>query len=310
MPKNIIEYKKAKKTRLSFLQTSNNVLSWVLAVVLAFIVTLPIFILLHRVLPYPNLQFPIDRIGLFVVLYLVWLFVFRKIKFVSYILAGALIIGLAVGSLTNEYGYSDIYKDYQGLIYSFSHDPKPVEDLVSQMKPFPHKQEIKDAVEFKNPDVRKFAQNAVKNHFLEFQKGEYRYFIQYFAVFKEINSRWLYIKDPKSEEYLAKASETVELLSGDCDDHSIFMAACIMSIGGTVRLVRTEDHIYPELRIGNKADMDNLHYLIREELFPIECGDKTLYYHVDANNVIWLNLDYTEHYPGGAFMPGTIIGTL
>jgi hypothetical protein len=70
--------------------------------------------------------------------------------------------------------------------------------------------------------------------------SDYRTLIQCFAVFKEINSRWNYVSDPKDGDYIATASES-RLFSGDCDDHSILMAASVRAIGGTPRLIHTKD---------------------------------------------------------------------
>jgi hypothetical protein len=63
--------------------------------------------------------------------------------------------------------------------------------------------------------------------------SDYRTLIQCFAVFKEINSRWNYVSDPKDGDYIATASESLSYFSGDCDDHSILMAASVRAIGGT-----------------------------------------------------------------------------
>jgi hypothetical protein len=58
--------------------------------------------------------------------------------------------------------------------------------------------------------------------------SDYRTLIQCF-VFKEINSRWI-ISDPKDGDYI-NAKRIVELFSGDCDDHSILMAASVRAWG-------------------------------------------------------------------------------
>jgi len=301
---------KKKKEKKSFFKSMKNGGNWLLSIVLSLLLTVPLFILLHRLLPNSAWNIPFDRIALAIALFALFVFIFRKIQIVVYIVICLLVITLSITTAVGSYGIDDICHDYRGLVYGLVHDPEPVEDFAEQMKPFPNKVAIKRAIEFDNPTVKQYANTAVRKHFIDEQKGENRKFAQYCAVFKEINSNWLYINDPKSREYFATASESVTNLSGDCDDHSILMAACIMSIGGTVRLVRTENHIYPELFVGSKADLDNLHYLIREKLFKEECNEKKLFYHVDRKNQYWLNLDYTEHYPGGEFMPGIIIGTL
>ena len=88
------------------------------------------------------------------------------------------------------------------------------------------------------------------------------------------------------------------------------MAACIKAIGGVPRLVRTNGHLYPELLIGTKKDLESINYLVKRKLFKHESKDNTLKYHIDENNQVWLNLDYTAKYPGGRFMSEKIIGVL
>jgi len=106
------------------------------------------------------------------------------------------------------------------------------------------------------------------------------------------------------------ASESLEFLSGDCDDHSILMAACVRAIGGTPRLIHTKGHIYPEILIGNMNDLETANFLIKNKLFVKESYGQQLHYHIDERNQIWLNLDYTAKYPGGPFMSEEILGAL
>jgi len=134
--------------------------------------------------------------------------------------------------------------------------------------------------------------------------------VQAFSIFKEINSKWRYVSDVKGGEYFATPAESLELMAGDCDDHALLMAACITAVGGQVRLVRTEGHVYPELLIGSAQRMERAGYLIRKLLFTKEVGDAPLYHHTDADGKHWINLDYTRRYPGGELMNERIIGIL
>ena len=197
------------------------------------------------------------------------------------------------------------------MIYSMNDNPYPQDIIVSKLLPFPNKSKIKNAIEFENPIVRDFAIMATSKHFKKI-KGYHDYFtmIQCFAVFKEINSRWNYVSDPKGRDYIATASESLKYLSGDCDDHSILMAACIRSIGGTPRLIHTDGHMYPEMLIGSKADLEKANYLIKKVLFVEESKGKSINYHIDDRGYIWLNLDYTARFPGGPFLHDEILGVL
>ena len=220
------------------------------------------------------------------------------------------LIILVFGSIFGKYGFREVVGDYNSMLYTMNDNPNPQDIIIEKLLPFPNKSKILDAIEYKNQRVRDFAIMATLKHFTKTRKGKYRVTIQCFAVFKEINSRWNYVSDPKNSEYIARASESVRYLSGDCDDHSIFMAACVRAIGGTPRLIHTDGHMYPELLIGKKADLENINYLIKKELFRKESKGKQLNYHIDERGNIWLNLDYTDKYPGGKFMHKAILGAL
>ena len=124
------------------------------------------------------------------------------------------------------------------------------------------------------------------------------------------------MEDPEGEEYFASPDETIQQLTvdgkfnGDCDDHAILMAASLKFVGAKVRLVRTPAHIYPELKISDKRDLDRIVKLIRKDLFKSESYGSSIYYHTDPEGNIWLNLDYTNRYPGGKFLDDEIVGIL
>lgn len=197
------------------------------------------------------------------------------------------------------------------MIYTMSDNPFPQDIIVAKLLPFPNKSKIINAIEYQNPKVRNFAIMATNEHFKGIKGySDYRTIIQCFAVFKEINSRWNYVNDPKQGDYIATASESLQFFSGDCDDHSILMAAAVRSIGGTPRLIHTKGHIYPEILIGSLIDLEKVNYLIKNVLFTKETQGKKLHYHIDERGQIWLNLDYTAKYPGGPFMYEEILGAL
>lgn len=192
-----------------------------------------------------------------------------------------------------------------------SENPYPQDIIIDRLLPFPNKTKILNAIDYQNPKVRSFAIMSANKYFKNV-KGYNDYFtiIQCFAVFKEINTNWNYISDPVGHDYFASASESVKYLSGDCDDHSIMMAASIRSIGGIPRLIHTDGHIYPEILIGDRKDLEAINYLIKKVLFPVESEGKIINYHIDERGKIWLNLDYTAKYPGGPFMHEEILGAL
>jgi len=279
--------------------------------VLNILITIPVFIIAHQNFITLDWAHHIDRILLFLIILTVFQLLLRALRRVTLISVILYLIMLIYGTLSGKYGFRSIIEDYRSMIYTMNDNPYPQDIIITKLLPFPNKSKIIDAVEYQNPKIRNFAIIAINKNFMDI-KGyhDYSTIVQAFAVFKEINSRWNYVSDPKGHDYIAKATESVQYLSGDCDDHSIFMAACIKSIGGTMRLIHTKGHIYPELLIGSKIDLERINYAIKKDLFPTESRHKPINYHIDERGKIWLNLDYTAKYPGGPFMNEEILGAL
>ena len=282
----------------------------VLIGILSFILAFPLFIFVYYRLPDLEWPYHTDKIAVFLIISVLLLLMVRSFKFVIITAVAALIGWLWFGTITGQYGFKELYRDGKNVLAGLKNEP-PSKDLVfTGTRSLGTDKEIANAIDYKNPVVRDFAVAAANEYFRDEQEGtklKYRILIQCLAVFKKINENWNYVSDPKDEEYIAKASESVKLLAGDCDDHSILMAASIKSIGGIPRLVYTEGHIYPELLIGNKRDLEHISRLIHERLFPKESNDRTIHYHVDERGNIWINLDYTAGYPGGKFMGDDVI---
>ena len=275
------------------------------------LIAIPVFIIIHHNTIDFGLYFQVDRVVLFILILATIQLVLRLLKTVIIICIALYLIALFYGTLFGGYGFITVFEDYQSMMYSMSYNPNPQDLIVSKLLPFPNKSKVLNAIEYENPKVRNFAIMATTKNLKEMRNyGKYRTLIQCFAVFKEINSRWNYVSDPKGSDYIARASESLLYLSGDCDDHSILMAASVRAIGGTPRLIHTGGHIYPEILIGNQRDMESINYLIKEILFKEESKGKQLHYHIDEREQVWLNLDYTAKYPGGPFMHEEILGAL
>lgn len=291
------------KDESSFSNSIINYMSW--------IIIIPIFIIAHKLIPNPDWIFNIDRFLIGITLIVVLRFVLKKFKT---LVIGALILSviwLSYGSFVGDYGFIGVYRDYKEMIVTMIKNPHPERIVISKLKPFRNKSAIKEAIDFENPIVRNFAVSSTKNFKIDSKNdSKYRTIIQSFSIFKAINKNWDYVNDPISREYFAKASESIEHLSGDCDDYSIIMAACIKAIGGTPRLVLTNGHLYPELLIGTEKDLNSINHLVKRKLFKSESYYKRLEYHIDEYEQVWLNLDYTAKYPGGPFMSESILGVL
>ena len=295
------------KEKLSLPKPWDNVVIFLLNILIA----IPTFLILHQNLIELDWIYNLDRILLFILLLVVIQLILRMLKTIIIICIALYLVALIYGTLFGNYGFYRVFEDYRYMIYAMSEDPYPQDLIVAKLLPFPNKSKIIKSVDFTNPKVRNFALYATTKHFRDVKGfNQNRKIIQCFAVFKEIKNNWNYVNDPKGREYIAYASESLQHFSGDCDDHAVLMAACIKAIGGTPRIIHTGGHLYPEMLIGNKSDLETAIYLIKEVLFVQESKDKDIHYHIDERGNIWLNLDYTAKYPGGPFMKEEILGAL
>lgn len=280
--------------------------------VISVLTTLPLFIVLYKWLPRMDWPYHSDKLLLYLVVFgVVQLFVL-KFKKMILLIAAFIFVLLSIGSFSQRiYSHRSLIQDYIAMLYTSFYDPVGKKIDLNKLNPFPNERAIRRAINYTNPVLRNFSIRAVNKHFREKQKGhKYRTIIQSMAVFKEINTQWNYVNDPKSRDYFAKASESALLLAGDCDDHSILMAAAIKSIGGTTRLILTTRHIYPELLIGDKNDLEQIVLLVARDLFESETKKRPLHYHIDKDGKVWINLDYTAPYPGGKFLAEPILGIM
>jgi len=288
---------------------ASSLLANVLFGILSFVLAFPLFILVYYRLPDLEWPYHTDKLLIFFMIAILLLLLVRSSKFIIVTAVVATIGWLWYGTVKGRYGFNELYKDGKAVLSGLKNDPKDGY-VFTGSRALGTDREIVNAIDYKNPVVRDFAVAAANENFARQQEGtkmKYRTLIQCFAVFKKINENWNYVSDPQDEEYIAKASESVKLLAGDCDDHSILMAAAIKAIGGIPRLVYTNGHIYPELLIGGRKDLEHMGKLIHERLFPEESYGHTIHYHKDEEGKIWINLDYTAAYPGGKFMGNDVI---
>ncbi|SEP61585.1 hypothetical protein SAMN05444005_101599 [Flavobacterium urocaniciphilum] len=281
----------------------------VIIFILSFLIAIPIFVFFRKNIY--HFESDLFKTLLFLSIFGVFFLFLKKFrtKLIYSIITYILIFIIA--TIEGNYNLFQVINAYKVIF--FSEQMQKEEAVLEQktLKPFPNKDLVYESVDFINPKVRNFALYAVNKHFTKTPNYAInRKFIQYFAVFKEINKRWNYVNDPKGQEYFASGSESLLYFSGDCDDHAILMCAAIKSIGGSMRLIHTGRHMYPELLIGNDKDLETAIYLINKELFPEESKNKTIYFHRDEKGKIWLNLDYTARYPGGPFLGEEVLSVL
>jgi len=181
--------------------------------------------------------------------------------------------------------------------YSYQVDIKPSETAI-----YPHislQQRIQQKVDHKDSTVRAF---AVKHSLMYFDEyyPKYRQICRQFSLLKYIKMNFKYVSDPSDFDYFASPQESINLMAGDCDDYSILMASVLKSIGANVRIIWSPRHVYPELYCGNKANFEKYVSAIYT-FFEREIGKKQIYYRLDKNGDYWINIDYTDLYPGSVY---------
>ncbi|WP_347156909.1 transglutaminase [Pontibacter chitinilyticus] len=193
-----------------------------------------------------------------------------------------------------------VYGDYNAMLVNMKSNPHKVSYLKPVRGTYFQNQRVKDAMQPTHPKVRAF---AVENSTRYFNDEYYRKFgkiTRYFSLFKHIRLNWRYVSDPLGMDYYAPPIESMGLLAGDCDDYAILMASSVMAVGGEARVVITENHMYTEVKVGKVEDLENISYAVRT-LFPDEVSGDKIHFH-ETNGELWINFDYTAHYPGGPFL--------
>lgn len=124
-------------------------------------------------------------------------------------------------------------------------------------------------------------------------------------IYSYLRNKWRYVNDPADNEYVAYASESIRNnhLSGDCDDFSVLMASCILSIGGNV-CINTADkdnsgHAFTEVDV-SKFNLSEIEECVRGYFCKYNNIQEHLSYRRDGST-IWMNLDWQTSYPGGAY---------
>ena len=163
---------------------------------------------------------------------------------------------------------------------------------------------ILEAADYDNPVTRDYALSLVRST----HSGEYNIF-QVCDIWEGVYSQWVYVGDPRGEDYFSPASRTINIsLKGDCDDYAIVVASLVGAIGGEARVVAASDisgngHAFAEALVAH--DYDDL-----QEISGYICeryGCERVWYQersdIAGNSDYWINLDWQSNHPGGEFCP-------
>jgi len=199
----------------------------------------------------------------------------------------------------------------QNISFLFKSTSSQVDIKASETAIYPHislQQRIQQKVNYKDSSVRAFAVKYSLMYFDEYYP-KYRQICRQFSLLKYIKINFKYVSDPSNFDYFASPQESIELMAGDCDDYSILIASVLKAIGANVRIIWSPKHVYPELYCGDKATFEKYVSAIYT-LFEQEIGKKRIYYRIDKNENYWINIDYTDLYPGSVYHSDEVLSII
>ncbi|HIH96766.1 MAG TPA: transglutaminase domain-containing protein [Thermoplasmata archaeon] len=148
------------------------------------------------------------------------------------------------------------------------------------------------ATDYRDRNVKKFASHLAD----EFERDDELEQVR--LIYKHLENRWTYRKDPQGYQHFAKASEMVDRgLAGDSDDFAIAIASLFRAMGKPARIAVAYKgdkikHIYAEV------------FLPKEALKPYMKGyPSSIWWDWDQSGG-WVNLDYLSGGVGGPFRGG------
>jgi len=154
--------------------------------------------------------------------------------------------------------------------------------------------QLLQSVTYTHAQVRDFALAAAASH-----PGQLS-LAQVCDVYDRVQKRWRYISDPAQREVYTPAWQAAQQPIGDCDDHAIFTASLLMSIGldAAVSFVYRADtgHAWCEVDLGTTDRNRILRYLSARYRVPFEYLAVPLRTDMDGHH--WLALDMNGAYPG------------
>ena len=259
-------------------------------------------------------KFQVEFFILVVLYVLILSFLFKRSRKIFTGFVGFLVIGMFVFSILGG-GWSlriiaaNVTNNVAFLFKNVT--SSEVEIKPSSTAIYPHitlQQRIQQKVDYTDSTVRDF---AVRHSLIYFDNyyPKYRQICRQFSLIKYIKMNYRYVADPSAFDYFAPPQESLQLMAGDCDDYSIMMASVLQAIGAKVRIIWAPKHVYPELYCGNKATFEKYVNAIYT-FFEQEIGDKQIYYRIDKNDDYWLNIDYTDVYPGSMYYSDEVLSII
>nr|MBP8886828.1 transglutaminase [Flavobacterium sp.] len=120
----------------------------VIIFVLNILIAIPLFIILHQNLINPNWYLNIDRVILFIAMVVIIQIILRFLRTIIIFCIVLYVLVLAYGSTIGNYGFNNVYEDYNSIMYTMSDNPYPQDIIIAKLLPFPNKSKIINAIEY------------------------------------------------------------------------------------------------------------------------------------------------------------------
>lgn len=158
--------------------------------------------------------------------------------------------------------------------------------------------QIVQSCDFTSPEVRTEAITLASANPGNYNLG------QMCDIFDYAKGAWKYVNDPIGNEYVAKASETINNnYIGDCDDFAVTLGSMLMAVGGDIRINYAfgdaGGHAYVEANLGDLDFAPIVNYI--KARYQLNDTEKIRVRKDKRTGNLWLNMDWFQDNPGGTY---------
>lgn len=226
------------------------------------------------------------------------------------ILAIAVLLGIVIVLSNLNYGSSSSYEPFVEMEEPIpppptidfkvtKHKKKFFKELFKGCNLSGDKKQLVEACNYSNSTLRNNAVSIAGQNAGSYNLG------QICDIFDHCYNGWKYVNDPKGNEIIEYASNTISNgLNGDCDDFAVLVCSMILSIGGEARINYAyglnAGHAFTEVNIG-KTEIEE--YISKR--YKNVYNNSGIWTRTDKQGNNWLNLDWFAKHPGGQYFDYT-----
>ncbi|NBW60091.1 MAG: transglutaminase domain-containing protein [Crocinitomicaceae bacterium] len=236
---------------------------------------------------------------------------FRLLKITGLTLIALIIIVAIVKVLSNiNFGSSSSYEPFieieepipppPTIDFTVSkHEKKFLKELFKDCNLSGDKRQLVEACNYSNSRLRNKAVSIAGKDAGSYNLG------QICDIFDHCYNNWKYVNDPKGNEIVEYASNTISNgLNGDCDDFAVLVCSMVLSIGGEARINfaygQNGAHAFTEVNIGKTEVGDYI-----SKRYERVYDSSGIWTRTDKDGNKWLNLDWFAKHPGGKYFDYT-----